>query len=162
MIVGAVAIVARMAQVFEGMPEAVKFVDTGTVAADLAKYYGRLPGILFTIALIDASIIGAAAISLSSAYAIGDVLSMKHSLHRKPGEAKGFYVVYCALIAISASLVLIPEVPLDLLTNAVQTLAGVLLPSAAVFLLLLCNDKVVLGPWVNGRLTNIKVVQLGF
>ena len=46
-------------------------------------------------------------------------------------------------------------VPLGLLTNAVQSLAGVLLPSATVFLLLLCNDKAVLGPWTNGRAMNI-------
>ena len=157
-IIGAVAIMASMAHLFEGTIEAGKFVDAGTVAVGLGKYYGRLPGILFAIALIDASIIGASAISLSSAYAIGDVLSMKHSLHRKPGEAKGFYAVYCALILISAALVAIPGVPLGLLTNAVQTLAGILLPSAAVFLLLLCNDKQVLGPWVNSRVTNIMTV----
>jgi hypothetical protein len=41
------------------------------------------------------------------------------------------------------------------LTNAVQTLAGVLLPSATVFLLLLCNDKAILGPWVNSRRLNL-------
>ena len=44
---------------------------------------------------------------------------------------------------------------LGLLTNAVQALAGVLLPSATVFLLLLCNDKAILGPWVNGRWLNL-------
>lgn len=48
-----------------------------------------------------------------------------------------------------------PGAPLGLITEAVQTLAGVLLPSATVFLLLLCNDRAVLGPWVNGRLTNL-------
>jgi Mn2+/Fe2+ NRAMP family transporter len=154
-IVGAVAIMACMAHAFAGTPEAGKFLDTGAVAAGLAKHYGRLPGVLFALALIDACIIGASAISLSSAYAISDVLSLKHSLHRKPGDAKGFYAVYCALIVVSAVLVLIPGVPLGLLTNAVQTLAGVLLPSATVFLLLLCNDKEVLGPWVNKRVTNI-------
>jgi hypothetical protein len=42
-----------------------------------------------------------------------------------------------------------------LLTNAVQALAGVLLPSATVFLLLLCNDEAVLGPWINGRSLNV-------
>ena len=93
--------------------------------------------------------------SLSTAYAIGDVLSLKHSLHRKPSDAKGFYAVYCGLIVIAAGLVLTPGAPLGLLTNAVQTLAGVLLPSATVFLLLLCNDKAVLGPWVNGRWLNV-------
>src|ERR1700726_2068409 len=74
-----------------------------------------------------------------------------HAVRRKPLDAKGFYAVYCGLIVVAATLVLTPGTPLGLLTNAVQTLAGVLLPSATVFLLLLCNDKAVLGPWVNGR-----------
>jgi hypothetical protein len=56
---------------------------------------------------------------------------------------------------VAATIVLIPGSPLGLLTAGVQTLAGVLLPSASVFLLLLCNDKDVLGPWVNGRRTNL-------
>jgi hypothetical protein len=51
--------------------------------------------------------------------------------------------------------VLVPGSPLGLITEGVQTLAGVLLPSATVFLLLLCNDREVLGPWVNSRRTNI-------
>jgi hypothetical protein len=111
--------------------------------------------VLFALALLDACIIGAAAVSLSTAYAIGDVLDLRHSLHRKPTEAKAFYGVYCGLIALAAALVLTPGTPLGLLTNAVQTLAGVLLPSATVFLLLLCNDRAVLGPWVNTRGLNL-------
>jgi len=55
------------------------------------------------------------------------------------------------MIVLAAALVLAPGTPLGLLTNAVQALAGVLLPSATVFLLLLCNDRAVLGPWVNSR-----------
>ncbi|MGA8135937.1 Nramp family divalent metal transporter [Pseudomonas gingeri] len=154
-VIGAVAMIAFTAQVFVGNPEFGNFTDAGAIAAGIAKYHGRLPGVLFAVALIDASIIGAMAVSLSTAYALGDVLSLKHSLHRKPGDAKGFYLMYCGLIAVAAALVLIPGVPLGLLTNAVQTLAGVLLPSATVFLLLLCNDKEVLGPWVNKRFTNV-------
>jgi len=82
-------------------------------------------------------------------------MSLKHSLHRKPTDAKLFYSVYFGLIVVAAGLVLTPGAPLGLLTNAVQTLAGVLLPSATVFLLLLCNDKAVLGPWTNGRALNL-------
>ena len=93
--------------------------------------------------------------SLSTAYAIGDVLSLRHSLHRRPNQAKAFYGVYFGVILMAAALVLTPGTPLGLLTNAVQTLAGVLLPSATVFLLLLCNDKAVLGPWVNTRGLNL-------
>lgn len=154
-VVGAVAMTAFTAATFAGRPEFGNFADAGAVAAGLDKYVGRIPGVLFALALIDASIIGASAVSLSTAYAIGDVLSLKHSLHRKPAEAKGFYVVYCGLIILAAGLVLTPGVPLGLLTNAVQTLAGVLLPSATVFLLLLCNDKAVLGPWTNKRGMNL-------
>jgi hypothetical protein len=68
--------------------------------------------------------------------------------------AGGFYACYAALIGLAAALVLTPHVPLGLLTEGVQVLAGVLLPSASVFLLLLCNDKAVLGPWVNGKKLN--------
>ena len=153
-VIGAVAMMAFSAQVFGGKPEFGNFVDAGAVATGIEKYYGHLPGVMFAVALIDASIIGACAVSLATAYALGDVLSIKHSLHRKVGDAKGFYAVYCGLIAIAAALVLTPGVPLGLLTNLVQTLAGVLLPSATVFLLLLCNDKAVLGPWVNSKFTN--------
>ncbi|MES2291781.1 MAG: NRAMP family divalent metal transporter [Pseudomonadota bacterium] len=154
-IVGAVAMMAFAAQAFAGHAEFGHFADAGAVASGLEKYAGHAAGILFAVALIDACIIGASAVSLSSAYAIGDVFALDHSLHRKPNEAKAFYAVFFGLIAISAALVLTPGTPLGLLTNAVQTLAGVLLPSATVFLLLLCNDQAVLGPWVNSRRLNL-------
>jgi len=147
--------IAFSAALFDGRPESGAFTDAGAVAAGLGKYAGRTAGVLFAVALIDACIIGAAAVSLSTAYAIGDVLSLKHSLHRKAADAKGFYGVYCGLVAIAVALVLTPGTPLGLLTSAVQTLAGVLLPSATVFLLLLCNDREVLGPWVNSRRLNL-------
>jgi NRAMP (natural resistance-associated macrophage protein)-like metal ion transporter len=154
-IIGAVAMMTFTAATFDGMPEVGNFTDAAGVATGMDRYFGRLPGVLFAVALIDASIIGACAVSLSTAYAIGDVLSLRHSLHRKITDAKGFYSVYCGLIVVAAGLVLVPGAPLGLLTNAVQTLAGVLLPSATVFLLLLCNDKAVLGPWINSRGLNI-------
>ncbi len=154
-IVGAVAMMAFTAVAFEGTPQFGHFKDAGAVATGIGLHLGRTAGVFFAVALIDACIIGAAAVSLSTAYAIGDVLSLRHSLHRKMSDAKGFYAVYFALIVISAAVVLTPGAPLGLLTNAVQTLAGVLLPSATVFLLLLCNDKAVLGPWANSRGINV-------
>jgi Mn2+/Fe2+ NRAMP family transporter len=154
-IIGAVAMMAFSAAAFEGSPDFGQFKDANAVATGLGLHAGRTAGVLFAVALIDACIIGASAVSLSTAYAIGDVLSLRHSLHRKPSDAKGFYAVYFGLIAISAALVLTPGTPLGLLTNAVQTLAGVLLPGATVFLLLLCNDKAVLGPWANTFKVNL-------
>jgi NRAMP (natural resistance-associated macrophage protein)-like metal ion transporter len=154
-ILGAVAMMGFCAAIFEGRPEFGNYTDALGTAAGLEKYAGKLPAVLFALALLDASIIGASAVSLATAYAIGDVFSLKHSLHRKLHDAKGFYAVYAGLILLAAVLVLTPGTPLGLLTNAVQTLAGVLLPSATVFLLLLSNDKDVLGPWVNSRTMNL-------
>ncbi|MBU6486962.1 MAG: divalent metal cation transporter [Burkholderiales bacterium] len=154
-VVGAVAMMAFTAALFAGRPEFGQFTDAGGVIAGLHKYVGETSSTIFAVALLDASIIGAAAVSLSTAYAIGDVFGIRHSLHRSVSDAKGFYVVYFAIIAFAAALVLMPGSPLGLLTVAVQTLAGVLLPSATVFLLLLCNDKAVLGPWVNSKRLNV-------
>jgi Mn2+/Fe2+ NRAMP family transporter len=153
--IGAVAMIAFCAALFAGRPEFGNFTDAGGVIVGLDKYVGKWPAVIFAVALLDACIIGAAAVSLSTAYAIGDVFKIRHSLHRGVTEAKGFYLVYFGIIALAAALVLIPGSPLGLLTEAVQTLAGVLLPSATVFLLLLCNDRAVLGPWVNSMRLNI-------
>jgi hypothetical protein len=104
---------------------------------------------LFAIVLLDASIIGASAVTLATSYAFGDVFGLHHSLHRPWYEAKKFYASYSGLVLLAAGIVLIPHAPLGLITTAVQALAGLLLPFASVFLLLLCNDSEVLGPWVN-------------
>src|SRR6202162_5146134 len=152
---GGIALMAAAAATFAHHPEFGNFTDTAGIATGMEKYFGRVPAVVFALALINYSIIGASAISLSTASAVADVLKFNHSLHRKPTEAKAFYAVYCGLLVGAAVLILTPGLPLGLLTNAVQALAGVLLPSATVFLLLLCNDKAVLGPWVNGRPLNL-------
>ncbi len=154
-IIGASAMMAFTAAAFSGTPLFGNFTNAGGVAAGLGRYVGHAAGVLFAIGLIDASIIGAAAVSLATSYAVADVLGIRHSLHRRPREAKGFYAVFSGLLLVSAVIVVIPGSPLGLLTEGVQTLAGVLLPSATVFLLLLCNDSEVLGPWVNGRVLNV-------
>jgi Mn2+/Fe2+ NRAMP family transporter len=152
-VLGAGAVMGVCAAAFGGTH--VAFTDSAGLAHGIAVHGGRVAGVIFAVALLDASIIGAFAVSLSSAYAIGDVMGLNHSLHRGVKQAKGFYAIYTVLIMGAAAIVLIPGSPLGLLTEGVQVLAGVLLPSATVFLLLLCNDREVLGPWVNRRGTNL-------
>ncbi len=124
------------------------FIDAGAIAHLLGQHRQVL-GSIFAVVLMDASIIGAAAVTLATSYAFGDVFGLKHSLHRGFADAKQFYLSYTAMVVLAAAIVLIPGAPLGLITTAVQALAGLLLPSASVFLLLLCNDREVLGPWVN-------------
>jgi Mn2+/Fe2+ NRAMP family transporter len=153
-VIGAAALVMTADWAARSTGHATDFVDAGAMARLLAQHSSAL-GWLFAIVLLDASIIGAAAVTLSTSYAFGDVFGLKHSLHRGFSDAKEFYFSYTGMVAAAAAIVLIPGAPLGLITTAVQALAGLLLPSASVFLLLLCNDREVLGPWVNRRWLNI-------
>ncbi|MHB1088490.1 MAG: Nramp family divalent metal transporter [Acidimicrobiales bacterium] len=134
---------------FGKTPLSGQFNNAGAVASGLRKYVGNAAGSLFAIILLNASIIGAASVTLATSYAFGDMFGAKHSLHRSWRDAKFFYGVFSTMVILAAGIVIIPGAPLGLITTSVQALAGVLLPSATVFLLLLCNDKDVLGPWVN-------------
>ena len=149
-VIGAGALIAVSAFAFEGNPHYFgHFNDAGTTASALGSVLGNGAGVLFALVLLNASLIGAGALTLSTSYAFGDVFGTKSSLHRKFSDAKTFYAMFAGLIVGAAAIVLIPGAPLGVITLAVQALAGVLLPSASVFLLLLCNDREVLGPWCN-------------
>ncbi|MBV9093857.1 MAG: divalent metal cation transporter, partial [Streptosporangiaceae bacterium] len=151
---GAAAIMVVAEYAVRGTPLVGQFTDALGIADALARHSNVLGG-LFAIVLLDASIIGASAVTLSTSYAFGDVFGIKHSLHRGFRDAKPFYLSYAVMVFVAAAIVLIPGTPLGLLTTAVQALAGILLPSASTFLLLLCNDREVLGPWMNPRWLNI-------
>jgi Mn2+/Fe2+ NRAMP family transporter len=138
----------------------VEFTDAGAVATGLRAGSGQIAGALFAVVLFNASILGAAAVTLASSYAIGDYAGLKHSLHRKWRDAPMFYGSYVAAVSLGAAIVLVPGAPLGIVTTSVQALAGVLLPSAVVFLLLLCNDREVLGPWTNPRWLNMVGVSV--
>jgi Mn2+/Fe2+ NRAMP family transporter len=148
-VIGATLILTASAASFQGTPAFGHFTDATGIAEGIAAHAGHWVGVVWSIVLVDASIIGASAITLATSYAFGDVFGLRHSLNRGVGEAKAFYASYVGLVVVAAGLVMIPDAPLGLITLAVQALAGILLPSASVFLLLLCNDRAVLGPWVN-------------
>ena len=148
-VVGAAALMGVSAFAFRGTPYFGHFTDAGGTATGLDHTLGATAGAFFAIVLLNASLIGAGALTLSTSYAFGDVSGIKSSLHRSWRDAKLFYGLFSGLIVAAAAIVLIPGAPLGLITEAVQALAGILLPSASVFLLLLCNDREVLGPWRN-------------
>jgi Mn2+/Fe2+ NRAMP family transporter len=151
-VIGASAIMMATASAFSGTSDFGRFSPQlgalGT-AMGLQQHIGPVVGAIFALLLFDASIVGASAVTLATSYAFGDIFGLRHSLHRGFREAKLFYGSYTAMVAVAAAIVLIPRAPLGLITTAVQALAGILLPSATVFLVLLCNDQAVLGPWVN-------------
>jgi Mn2+/Fe2+ NRAMP family transporter len=125
------------------------FVDAGGVAHALDHTIGSTGAAFFAIVLLNASLIGAGVVTLATSYVVGDVTGARGSLHRSFRQAKGFYTAFSVLILAAAGIVLIPGAPLGVITEAVQALAGIVLPMTTVFLLMLCNDREVLGPWAN-------------
>jgi NRAMP (natural resistance-associated macrophage protein)-like metal ion transporter len=152
---GAIALMAAAAFGFAGTKDFGQFTDSAGVATGLSHHVNHTVGALFAILLLDASLIGANAVGLATTYTLGDTFNKRHSLHWKITEAPVFYLGYALLLGVSAAVAFSPDHVLGLLTQGVQALAGVLLPSATVFLVLLCNDKPVLGPWVNTVRQNI-------
>ncbi|OLB91405.1 MAG: manganese transporter [Actinobacteria bacterium 13_2_20CM_2_66_6] len=148
-VIGAAAIMMATASAFTGSSEFGHYQDGLHIAQGLASHVSPMAGTIFALLLFDASIVGASAVTLATSYAFGDMFGLRHSLHRGVREAKLFYASYTGMVVLAAAIVLIPQAPLGLITTAVQALAGIMLPSATVFAVLLCNDRAVLGPWVN-------------
>jgi NRAMP (natural resistance-associated macrophage protein)-like metal ion transporter len=154
-VIGAACIMMATASAFTGTADFGHFDSALSVARGLTGHISPLVGAIFAVLLFDASIVGASAVTLATSYAFGDMFGLSHSLHRGVGEAKLFYSSYSAMVAVAAAIVLIPQAPLGVITTAVQALAGIMLPSATVFAILLCNDRAVLGPWVNKPWLNV-------
>jgi Mn2+/Fe2+ NRAMP family transporter len=159
-VVGAAAIIIASASAFTGTSGFGHFTDALGVAQGLARHLSAAVGAIFALLLLDASIVGASAVTLATSYAFGDIFGVRQSLNRRITEARTFYGSFSAMVALAAGLVLIPGAPLGIITTAVQVLAGILLPSATVFALLLCNDSEVLGPWINKPWLNVVAVMI--
>ncbi len=133
-----------------GYRHGVHFQDPAQMAEALAPLAGRFVRDGILLLMVNAAVLGTTAISLASAWAYGEVRGWPHSLHRKVSEAPGFYAVYIGCVGLAAAVVLIPRVPLQLVIVSVQVFAGLILPSAIIFLQLLLNDRELLGDrWVN-------------
>ena len=143
-----------------------KFTDPAQMAVDLGTFAGPAVREMILLMMINAAVLGTTAISLSSAWAYGEVRGWPHSLQLPVRKAGGFYAVYLVCVGAAAAIVLIPGAPLQLIILGVQVLAGVMLPSAIIFLQLLLNDKELLGeyankPWNNWVNWTIIVVLFG-
>ncbi|MDE3065129.1 MAG: divalent metal cation transporter [Acidobacteriota bacterium] len=131
------------------------------VARGLGRHVGHGAGTYFAIILLNASIIGAAVVTLASSYALGDLSGrFNQGLDAPLREAKGFYGAFGGLLVVAATVTLLPGAPLGLITLAVQALCGLMLPSTTIFVLLLANDRAALGPWVNARWLNAVAVVI--
>ncbi|HXA43566.1 MAG TPA: divalent metal cation transporter [Candidatus Solibacter sp.] len=117
---------------------------------------------LFALGLIEAGALATMTISASTAYAFGEALAGPHSFNRRLAEAPSFYGFNLGAALLAGAIVLIPGAPLLSITLNANLLAVVLMPAALAFLLLLANDRELMGPQVNPRLLNFAGVAIAF
>ncbi|MGD0573385.1 MAG: divalent metal cation transporter [Sedimentisphaerales bacterium] len=119
-------------------------------------HWGLWAKTLFAIGLFDAGLLGALCISLSTSWALGEVFGWAHSLNKSVREAPWFYVAYVLMLMSAGVISLISSTQVqNIITIFVQVVAVTLLPAALVFLILLLNDKPLMGKYVNTRWQNI-------
>ncbi len=117
--------------------------------------WGQWAKVLFAIGLFDAGLLGALCISLSTSWAVGEVFGWAHSLNKSVREAPWFYAVYLLMLMSAGVVSLVASITMqNTITIFVQVVAVTLLPAALVFLILLLNDKPLMGRYVNMRWQN--------
>jgi Mn2+/Fe2+ NRAMP family transporter len=127
--------------------------------ADAAQALGPLAGeyayILFAAGLLNASVFAASILPLSTAYTVCEGLGFESGVGKRFREAPVFYWLYTILIAAGAGVILIPNVPLIKITILSQVINGAVLPVVLIFMLLLINQRELMGNYVNSRLFNV-------
>lgn len=124
-------------------------------AVALAPLAGRYASILFAVGLLNASVFAAAILPLSTAYTVSEAFGWESSLSRSFREAPIFFTIFTSLIVLGALIVLLPIKSLIQAMIFSQTLNGVLLPIILVVMLILINNKRLMGKHVNGRVFNV-------
>jgi len=124
-------------------------------AQALRPIIGKLGASLFALGIVEAGIVASITISISSAYAFGEVARRPHSLNLPLTEGKSFYAVLLLLAAAAGGLVLIPGLPLVYVVLIVNVIAVLAMPPALVFLYMLVNDRELMGALVSPRWANL-------
>jgi Mn2+/Fe2+ NRAMP family transporter len=121
----------------------------------LRRVAGSAAGGVFALGLIEAGAVAILTISASTAYAAAECVGVAHSFNTSPREAALFYAANFGIALIAAVVILIPGAPLLSIALNANVLATVLLPVSLVFMVMLANDKALMGRWANRRSTNV-------
>ena len=121
----------------------------------LRRVAGGAAGAVFALGLIEAGAVAILTISASTAYAAAECVGVAHSFNTSPREAALFYTANFGVALVAAVVILIPGAPLLSIALNANVLATVLLPVSLVFMVMLANDKGLMGRWANKRSTNV-------
>ena len=145
-------VIACAATIFSGGLTIETAKDAALALRPLAGPYAAT---LFALGLLNASVFSAAILPLSTAYVVCEAFGWESGVDRRLREAPVFFGIYTALIVLGAGIILLPIRSLIQTMLASQTLNGVLLPVILVVMLILINDRRIMGRYANGRVLNL-------
>jgi Mn2+/Fe2+ NRAMP family transporter len=161
----AVATIVATAPLFTHHMSTANF-EAGKFAQAMEPFVGHWGATLFALGMFEAGMVAAITISISSAYAYGEVAHRPHSLNLPFRQGKSFYLVLLLEAATAAVLVLIPGIPLVYIVLLVNVIAVLAMPPALLFLYMLVNDREIMGDlisplWANALALGVVVVLIG-
>lgn len=128
--------------------------NVADVSSALAPLAGQYASILFALGFLNASLFAASILPLSTAYYVCESLGVEAGVNKGFREAPVFHGLYLGLIILAVIIISIPNVPLLMILFLSQVANGILLPFVLIFMLLIINDKKIMGEYVNSRAFN--------
>lgn len=136
-------------------PAGIEITDAGQAAQALAPLAGPYAEGLFAIGLLSASVLAAAVLPLTASYAVCEAFGWESGIDRSWAEAPIFNGLYTVIIVAAAGVILIPGLNLIAIMLVSQVINGILLPFLLIFMMIIVNDRRVMGRHVNSRLNNV-------
>jgi len=136
-------------------PNGIVINEAKDAALALKPFAGELASQVFAFGLFVASVFSATILPLATAYYISEAFGFESGIDKKWDEAKEFYILYTGILIVSAIIILIPNAPLIKISVWSQVLNGILLPVVLVSMILLINDKKIMGKYVNKPIQNL-------
>lgn len=139
-------------------PVGIAITTAGEAAQALAPFAGSFATILFGVGLLGASLVAAGVVPLTTSFALSNAFGWESGVNRKLEEAPLFYAVFTFLIVLAATIILSPAISLINLLVSLQLINGFLLPIQLVYMIILANNKSIMGRHTNSRLFNIGII----
>jgi len=144
-------IIACAGTIFVNGLQVNNVADISTALLPLA---GKYASVLFAFGFLNASLFAACILPLSTAYVVCEGLGFEAGVSKSFSDAPVFHALYLGLIIPGALIIMIPSAPLLSILYLSQVACGILLPFVLIFMLVIINDKTIMGEYVNSRLFN--------
>jgi NRAMP (natural resistance-associated macrophage protein)-like metal ion transporter len=136
-------------------PEGIRINEAADAALALKPLAGEIASQVFAFGLFVASVFSATILPLATAYFVSEAFGFEAGIDKKWHEAKEFYILYTGILILSAMIILIPGAPLILISIWSQVINGILLPVVLVSMIILINNRKIMGNYVNKPIQNL-------